>query len=69
MTYIFVYQSYTQQTSLTQDDVFENVLCNVFEGKAFGKTFLKFIPVTNELLDTTDSDSVGDSDTIAPDQV
>ncbi len=69
MSLIFVYQSYVQQPCLTQDDVFENVLCNVFEGKAFGKPYLKFIHVTNESLDTTDSDSAGDIDTIATDEV
>lgn len=67
MSLIFVYQSYTQQPSLTQDDVFENVLCNVFEGKAFGKTYLKFIPA-NELLDSTDSDSTGSTDSTISDE-
>lgn len=67
MKYIFIYQSYVQQPSLTQNDVFENVLCNVYEGKAFGKTYLKFIPA-NELLDTTDSDSTGSTNTTISDE-
>jgi len=69
MKYVFVYQCYIQQFSLTQEDVVENVLCNVYEAKAFGKTYLKFKPVRDEHLDNSDSDSAGDIDTVATDEV
>lgn len=59
---IFVYQGYTQQPSETNDDTVITVLCDVFESKAFGKTFLIFKPVNNELLDNSDSDNTGDVD-------
>jgi len=44
-------------------------LCNVYEAKAFGKTYLKFKPVRDEHLDNSDSDSAGDIDTVATDEV
>lgn len=65
---IFVYQGYTQQPSETNDDTVITVLCDVFESKSFGKTFLIFKPVNNELLDTSDSDSTGDVDSTDTEQ-
>lgn len=69
MSLVFISQGYTQQPSKTQFDVFENVLCNVFQGKAFGKTYLKFIPITDELLDTSDSDSTGNINSTSTEQI
>ena len=69
MTLIFLYQDYKQQPSIKQNDVFENVLCDVYECKAFGRTFLKYKPVQNELLDINNSDSTGDIDSTATDEI
>lgn len=69
MKMIFISQGYKQLPSKTQENVFENVLCDVFEMHAFGRIFLKYKPLTDELLDTSDSNSTGDIDSTGTEQI